>query len=185
MKRSGLVPSVEGGAVCGRLRATVRMTATLVARMMAAMMTEMVAVMVVTTMTVTTPALASTTAAPGACPSAAEIEPAMLQGRWQIEWTDGERQRDQAPWRLTLGPHPEYAGSLKGTLVQGGRTHLVVADWDDETLTMEESEDGVRIAATWQASASPGRCGRELRGQRWRDGAPEEGARRFRMRALP
>lgn len=125
------------------------------------------------------------TAAPSDCPSAAEIEPAMLHGHWQIEWTDGERQRGQAPWRLTLGPHPEYTGSLKGTLEQGGRTHLVVADWDDETLTMEESEDGVRIAATWQASASPGRCGRELRGQRWRDGAPEEGVRRFRMRALP
>ena len=122
---------------------------------------------------------------PSGCPSAAEIEPSMLQGRWQIEWTDGERVRGQAPWLLTLGPHPEYAGSLKGTLVQGERRHLVVADWDDEALTMEESEDGVRIAATWQASASPGRCGRELRGQRWRDGAPEEGARRFRMRALP
>jgi len=132
-------------------------------------------------MAVLTPA----TAAPGACPSAAEIEPAMLQGRWQIEWTDGERQRGQAPWLLTLGPHPEYADSLKGTLEHSGRTHLVVADWDDETLTMEESEDGVHIAATWQASASPGRCGRELRGQRWRDGAPEDSARRFRMRALP
>ena len=129
--------------------------------------------------------LSTGVAASGACPSAAEIEPALLQGRWQIEWTDGERQRGQAPWLLTLGPHPEYAGSLKGTLVQGERQHLVVADWDDETLTMEESEDGVRIAATWQASASPGRCGRELHGQRWRDGAPDHTARRFRMRALP
>ena len=109
----------------------------------------------------------------------------MLIGTWQVEWTDGARQQDRGPWTLVLGPHPEYSGSLKGHLSRGHEHHLVVADWDDETLTMEESEDGVRIAATWQASASPGRCGRELRGQRWRDGAPESTARRFRMRALP
>ena len=124
-------------------------------------------------------------AAATACPSAAEIEPDMLVGRWQLEWTDGARQRGEAPWLLELGPHPEYAGSLKGSLNRGEEHRLVVADWDDEALTMEESVDGQRIAATWQATATPGQCGRELRGLRLPDSAPDASARRFRMRRLP
>ena len=124
-------------------------------------------------------------AAAPACPSAAEIEPDLLVGRWQLEWTDGARQRGEAPWLLELDPHPEYAGSLKGSLNRGEEHHLVVADWDDEALTMEESVDGQRIAATWQATATPGQCGRELRGLRLPDSAPDASARRFRMRRLP
>ncbi|TXI72276.1 MAG: hypothetical protein E6Q49_07320 [Limnohabitans sp.] len=124
-------------------------------------------------------------AAAPVCPSATEIGPDMLVGRWQLEWTDGARQRGEAPWLLELDPHPEYAGSLKGSLNRGEEHHLVVADWDDEALTMEESVDGQRIAATWQATATPGQCGRELRGLRLPDSAPDASARRFRMRRLP
>lgn len=124
-------------------------------------------------------------AAATACPLATEIGPDMLVGRWQLEWTDGARQRGEAPWLLELDPHPEYAGSLKGSLNRGEEHHLVVADWDDEALTMEESVDGQRIAATWQATATPGQCGRELRGLRLPDSAPDASARRFRMRRLP
>ena len=118
-----------------------------------------------------------------ACPTAAEIEPAMLVGTWQVEWTDGARQRGEAPWTLVLGPHPQYAGSLKGTLSQGSTQHLVVADWDDEMLTMEESVDGQRIDATWQATATEGQCAREFRGIRFTGSEPDASARRFRMRA--
>ena len=120
-----------------------------------------------------------------ACPAAADIEPGMLVGRWQIEWTDGARQRGEAPWLLELSPHPEYAGSLKGWLRQGTVQHPVAADWDDETLTMEESADGQRISATWQATASAGQCARELRGLRFTGSEPDDTARRFRMRRLP
>ena len=120
--------------------------------------------------------------AAASCPGAAEIEPSMLSGRWQVEWTDGARQRGEEPWTLILGPHPEYPGSLKGQLSRGSALHLVVADWDDETLTMEESVDGQRIAATWQATATPGQCGRALRGLRFTGNEPDASARRFRMR---
>jgi hypothetical protein len=109
----------------------------------------------------------------------------MLAGQWRLEWTDGARQRGEAPWVLVLGPHPEYAGSLKGTLRRDEQRHLVVADWDDEALTMEESEDGERIAATWQATATEGQCGREFRGMRFTGSEPDASARRFRMRKLP
>ena len=122
--------------------------------------------------------------ATSACPTASEIEPAMLIGTWQVEWTDGARQRGEAPWTLVLGPHPEYTGSLKGTLSQGGTQHLVVADWDDETLTMEESVDGQRIAATWQGRAMTGQCGRAFQGLRFTGSEPDGSARRFRMRAV-
>lgn len=117
-----------------------------------------------------------------ACPSAADIAPKMLVGSWHIEWTDGGRQRGEEPWTLLLAPHPEYDGSLKGHLSRGSQRHLVVADWDDETLTMEETVDGQRISATWQATATPAQCGRELRGRRLTGSEPDASARRFRMR---
>ena len=116
------------------------------------------------------------------CPEVADIAPQMLSGRWQIDWRDEDRSHTQAPWVIELGPHPEYAGSLKGTLRHGPQHHAVVADWDDDSLTMEESEDGVHIAATWQASLSPGQCGRELQGVRFTGSEPDASARRFKMR---
>ena len=42
-----------------------------------------------------------------ACPAASDLEPAMLVGTWQVEWSDGARQRGEAPWTLVLGPHPQ------------------------------------------------------------------------------
>ena len=119
-----------------------------------------------------------------ACPEPAAIEPAMLVGHWRIDWTDGGRQRGEEPWRLVLAPHPEYADSLKGPLSRGAERHLVVADWDDEALTMEESADGQRITATWQATATAGQCGREFRGLRFTGSEPDASARRFRMQRI-
>ncbi len=119
------------------------------------------------------------------CPGPADIQPEMLVGSWRIEWTDGARQRGEEPWTLVLVPHPEYAGSLRGQLSRGTEQHLVAADWDDDTLTMEESTDGQRIAATWQATAAEGQCARVFRGLRFTGSAPDAGARRFRMRRYP
>lgn len=119
-----------------------------------------------------------------ACPNAADIEPKMLVGSWRIEWIDTGHQRSEASWILVLGPHPDYEGSLKGHLSRGNERHLVVADWDDQALTMEESVDGRRIAATWQATASEGLCARVFQGLRFTGSEPDASARRFRMHAL-
>lgn len=121
---------------------------------------------------------------PAACPATTDIEPKMLVGTWQIEWADGARQRGEAPWVLVLAPHPEYEGSLKGHLSRGAGLHQVVADWDDDTLTMEESSDGRRIDATWQATATEGQCAREFSGKRFTGFEPDGSLRRFRMRQL-
>jgi len=40
----------------------------------------------------------------------------------------------------------------------------VVGDVDDGQLTLEESEDGKRISATWLGEVTEGRCGKEIRG---------------------
>ncbi len=125
----------------------------------------------------------ATGAAEPVCPTAADLTPAMLVGTWRIDWSDGARQRGEAPWMLELALHPEYEGSLKGHLRRGDERHLVVADWDDEALTMEESADGLRISATWQATATEGLCGREFRGLRFTGSEPDALARRFRMRS--
>jgi len=113
------------------------------------------------------------------CPNTLEINAQALMGAWQVELHTKPPQR----WTLTLQAHPEHIGSLQGRLVQGPRTALVVADWDESEFTMEESHDGQRIAATWLGTASSGQCGRQIEGTRQQgEGAP---AVRFVMRARP
>lgn len=97
-----------------------------------------------------------------ACLSAPEISADALVGAWEVEVHTQPPQR----WPLTLQAHPEHIGSLQGRLLQGARTALVVADWDEGEFTMEESHDGQRIAATWLGTASAGQCGRQLEGTR-------------------
>ena len=95
-----------------------------------------------------------------ACPTAQDLTPEMLYGQWTVQITG------EMPWALTLGPHPEHAGSLRGELTQGQQRHAVVADLDDGDFTLEETHDGQRIAATWQGSLPAAGCGRQIQGQR-------------------
>jgi hypothetical protein len=95
-----------------------------------------------------------------ACPTAQDLTPEMLYGQWTVQITG------EMPWALTLGPHPEHVGSLRGELTQGQQRHAVVADLDDGDFTLEETHDGQRIAATWQGSLPTAGCGRQIQGQR-------------------
>ena len=95
-----------------------------------------------------------------ACPTAQDLTPEMLYGQWTVQIAG------EMPWALTLGPHPEHAGSLRGELTQGQQRHAVVADLDDGDFTLEETHDGQRIAATWQGSLPAAGCGRQIQGQR-------------------
>lgn len=65
---------------------------------------------------------------------------------------------------LRLGPHPELSASVRGTLERAGRTAQVSGDVHEGVLTLEESQDGQRISATWLGDVVPGRCGRDIRG---------------------
>lgn len=94
------------------------------------------------------------------CPAAQDMTAEMLQGLWTVQLAG------EAPWALTLGPHPEHAGSLRGTLTQGPHRRAVVADLDEGEFTLEETHDGQRITATWLGSLPAAGCGRHIQGQR-------------------
>lgn len=99
-----------------------------------------------------------------ACPSAQDMSSQMLYGRWTAQ-IEGE-----PAWSLTLAPHPEHVGSLRGeltrTLNQYTQRRAVVADLDDGEFTLEETHDGQRIAATWQGQFPNEGCGRQIQGHR-------------------
>ena len=68
------------------------------------------------------------------------------------------------PVRLELGPHPEWDGTVKGSITRPGSSYPMVGDVDDNSVTLEESADGSRITGTWIGSVTEGSCAREIRG---------------------
>lgn len=106
-------------------------------------------------------ALSGCTSLPLSCPAPAEVQPEQLHGVWTVQM-DGAGPN----WTLRLGPHPEHQGSLRGELMQGALRYPVVADLDHGELTLEESHDGQRIAATWLGEVLADSCGQALRGER-------------------
>ena len=117
------------------------------------------------------------------CPSLQDIDTAHFVGQWSLTLA---AKPGQGPERalLSLQPHPIYSDSLKGGLQRSAQTLQVVADWDDDTLTIEESADGERISATWQARLVQGQCGAVFEGVRFTGSEPDASAQRFRMRRV-
>lgn len=104
-------------------------------------------------------------AQPARCLLPGEIASPQLLGTWEAEL--------QGRWdtvTLRLVAHPEYAHSFHGTLDRDGRRLLLAGDYEDGELTLEESEDGKRIAANWLGELVPESCGKEIRGTWTRDG---------------
>lgn len=96
------------------------------------------------------------------CPSAQNMSPDMLHGTWTVQITG------EPLGTLSLGPHPEHVGSLRGEWVTAtaSKPRRVVADLDDGEFTLEETHDGQRIAATWLGNLPQAACGRQIQGQR-------------------
>jgi hypothetical protein len=105
------------------------------------------------------PAAAQTT-----CPQAWEVMQPHLLGTWRAEIGG------LAPATLRLEQHAEYTESVSGSLERAGRRSRVAGDVEDGELTLEESADGVHIAATWLGDVVQGSCGREIRGTWTLDG---------------
>lgn len=118
----------------------------------------------------------------GSCPSVQDITSAHFVGPWAITLAATPGQKPERSL-LTLQPHPVYSDSLKGELQRGALALQVVADWEDEMLTFEESADGERISATWQARLVQGQCGTVFEGLRFTGDEPDGSAQRFRMRS--
>jgi hypothetical protein len=103
----------------------------------------------------------------GDCPrAAAELAPEALYGRWEARF-DGVPDTAQ----VEFARHPEYAGSVRGTLRRAGAaaatTAQLAGDVDDAgALTLDESGDGRAIDAVWSADLDPASCGDTFRGTR-------------------
>lgn len=65
---------------------------------------------------------------------------------------------------LQLGPHPELAESVRGTVQRGDASAQLSGDVDAGELALEESINGTNISATWTGQVVDGSCGKEIRG---------------------
>ncbi len=106
-----------------------------------------------------TPAALAQAPAAVPCPAATEVAQPQMLGLWRAEF-EGLAQGAT----LLIEKHPEYAESISGGINRDGRQGLLAGDMEDGELTLEESDDGKRISATWLGAAVEGSCGREIRG---------------------
>lgn len=93
------------------------------------------------------------------CPDAWDMGAAQLQGEWTATVAG---QADAA--LLQLGPHPEWKGTVKGTVERAGVRHAMVGDVNRGAVTLEESANGINISGTWLGEVSDDSCAREIRG---------------------
>lgn len=99
------------------------------------------------------------------CPHASEVTQAQMLGLWRAQF-DGNGHVGT----MLIEKHPVYAQSISGTLNRNGDRSQLAGDVEDGEVTLEESADGKRIAATWLGEIVEGSCGREIRGTWTRDG---------------
>ena len=105
------------------------------------------------------------------CPQPDEVTSAHMLGLWRAEF--------EGSWygaTLLFEKHPEYAGSFRGAINRDGEKAKLAGDVEDGELTLEESNDGIRIAATWLGDVVEGSCGREIRGTWKAEGSTTERA---------
>lgn len=112
------------------------------------------------------------------CPPGWEMTDKQLQGEWR-----GSIPSLNDSVHLVLGPHPEWKGTVKGTIERDGSTHPMVGDLNNGTVTLEESADGTRITGTWLGEVIPSSCGREIRGNF--QASEEAPAQEFMLRKQP
>lgn len=103
-----------------------------------------------------------------ACLTIEAITPTHLFGLWQL--TLGAPEAPGGEGQLTFTLHPEFPGSVRGTLARSAQNAsfkaLVAGDVTAQGFHLEESADGVAIDAVWSGEVVPNTCGREIRG--WR-----------------
>jgi hypothetical protein len=108
------------------------------------------------------------TTQPDPCPTAEAITPAHLFGLWQLVL--GSPEKPGGEGELTFKRHPEFPGSVRGTLVRSAQgtpfRAQVAGDVTDQGFQLEESADGVTIDAVWSGEVLRESCGRAIGG--WR-----------------
>jgi hypothetical protein len=104
------------------------------------------------------PASAPTPAA-SACPAAQAIGPQQLYGLWQVQISG-----QPGSASLYLEKDPEQPDSLVGSISRASRLAQIAGEIEQGNLSLEESDDGTRISATWAGQVSEGSCGKEIKG---------------------
>lgn len=100
-----------------------------------------------------------------------------LHGLWRLVlWPEsGQETQPVSTGAMLLGPHPEYADSVRGRLRRSGQgadlEAEVVGDVNEGEFNLDESADGQTMDAVW--TGTPIICGAEIRGVR----RPAEGRR--------
>jgi hypothetical protein len=107
--------------------------------------------------------------AQAACPHSSEVRQGDMLGLWRAEVDGGGHFAT-----LLLEKHALYAESFSGTVNRGGDRRQLAGDVEDGEVTLEESADGVHIAASWVGELVEGSCGKEIRGT-WTVEGEQEG----------
>jgi hypothetical protein len=113
---------------------------------------------------------------PNRCPDAIDVDAADMTGRWHAIFggagngsNAGKTANDPSNDALIeLGPHPDYQGSLRGSVTRGNSTSPVAGDIEDGELLLEESANGKNITATWTGRVLESSCGQTIEGT-WND----------------
>ena len=112
------------------------------------------------------------------CPKPAEVKQVQMLVLWRAEF--------QGLWQgatLLIEKHPEYEGSLTGSVNRNGQRSLLAGDVDKGEFTLEESADGKRISAVWTGDVVEGSCGNEIRGS-WQEEKDPPQPHRFVLRKI-
>jgi hypothetical protein len=97
---------------------------------------------------------------PSACPAPAEMSHLHLYGLWRAEFDN-----PAVPGAsLLFEKHPDYPESVRGGINRDGVKGLVAGDVEDGEFTLDESTDGIKIAANWTGNVVENSCGKEIRG---------------------
>ena len=107
-----------------------------------------------------------------------QVSPLHLYGLWRAEF-EGLSQGAT----LLFEKHRELTESISGTINRDGVKALLAGDVDDGELTLEESQDGQHISATWLGTVVGNSCGKEIRGT-WNN-ASDSSSTPFILHKLP
>lgn len=112
------------------------------------------------------------------CLEPADVLPVQLYGLWRAEF-EGLSQ----PATVLFEKHPELASSIVGGVTRNGSKTLAAGDVDNGVFSLEESDNGQTITATWNGALVEGSCGKEIIGT-WNN-AISNTSHRFVLRKQP
>jgi hypothetical protein len=102
------------------------------------------------------------------CPASGEANAQQLYGLWRAAFSEPGANSVSSTATVLLERHPRFPESVRGAISRGDTKALLSGDLDDGQFTLDESQDGIHISATWIGSLVPQACGNEIRGT-WSD----------------